>query len=99
MHGLVDLAIESDVARGGEPESSDQPRTEIGDDVSVQVGHDHHIKLRWVVGQLHADSIDLFLPVLNRRIILGHPLGCLDEQPVAHLHDSSLMAGHDGLPV
>jgi hypothetical protein len=95
VHRLIDLTIEANVARSCEPKPTDQACTEIGNDVTVKIGHDHDVESRRTVGKMHADSVDLFLPVLDSGVVDGNLFGSIDEQSITHLHDSSLMASHD----
>jgi len=43
---------------------------------------------------VHADGVDLFFPVLNGGVVLGDFLSGFDEETVAHLHDTGLVAGN-----
>ena len=94
MDGLIDFAVKTDISGGGESESSDESRAEVGDDVSVEIGHDHDIELGGLVGELHADCIDLFFPILNRGVVIGNLMCGFDEETITHLHYTGLVTGN-----
>ncbi len=57
---------------GTTPKSAHQTGCEIRDDISVEIFHQQHVELVRIHHELHAQVIDDFLIVFDRRIIHGH---------------------------
>ena len=55
----------TNVGAGGETQTPHQASTQVTDDVTIQVGHDQHIKLGRVLHQLHACIVHNHLLVLD----------------------------------
>jgi len=93
VDGLEDGALVSDVARGSETKTTDQTSTHIGQNVSVQVGHDQDLV---VVGErvgnhLQACVVQQLGVKLNVGEFLGDLTGSAQEETVGHLHDGGLV--------
>ena len=63
-HGVIG----TDIAGWNESETADQTAAEVGEDVSLQVLHDHHVKLVRVHHELHAGVVDDLVIALDLRI-------------------------------
>src|SRR5262249_8357520 len=87
----------ADVDARGRADAADQTRSEIADDVAVQIPHDQDVELRWPRHQLHAAVIDDQLLRLQSRKILGDRAEGFEEQPVGELEDIRLMYANDRL--
>ena len=94
MHGLVDGTLCTDVSGGSQAQTAYKSSAQIRNDISVQVRHDHNIELPRVVGYLHANSVDLFLPVLDVRVFFCYFTCDFDEKTITHLHDTRLVTSH-----
>ena len=93
MDSLEDGALVTNVARGRETKTTDQAGAHVGQDVTVQVGHDQNLV---VVGQrvgdhLQAGVVEQLSIELDVREVLGNVVGDLQEQTVGHLHDGGLV--------
>lgn len=55
-HGLEHGRLLSNVARGREAQAANEASAQVGDDVTVQVGHHHHVKVVGVGCHLHSDT-------------------------------------------
>ena len=77
----------ADVSRGSETESTNQSSTHVGQDVTVQVGHNHHSVGvgSGVLDNLETDTVQKVLIVLNSREILGYLTARRQEHAVGHL--------------
>jgi hypothetical protein len=103
-HALVKRVLRSrlengDLSRvGGSGDKSgtaDQSGGQVVNDVTVQVGHDHDVKLLRVGDQLHGGVVHNHLLKLNSGVELCNLLAGAHEETVAQLHDVGLVnAGH-----
>ena len=77
----------SNVARGGETQSTDQASAHIGQDVTIQVGHNHdtvRVGSR-VLCDMQANAVQEVLIVLNSREVFCHLPAGGQEHAVGHL--------------
>mmetsp|Transcript_558 Transcript_558/g.1484 ORF Transcript_558/g.1484 Transcript_558/m.1484 type:complete len:289 (-) Transcript_558:36-902(-) len=92
MHRLHQRqTVGSDVSTRRQTQSADQPGRQIGDDVAVQVGHHHDIKLARITHQLHARVVHNHLLVHDIRVLFRHFATAAYEQTVRQLHDVGLV--------
>ncbi len=79
------------LAPGSQPETTDEPRAQIGQDVAVQVRQDEDVVVLRALYELHREVVDD--PVLERdvRVLRGDPPGGLEEEAVGELHDVGLV--------
>ena len=76
-------------------QSADQTRTQIADDIAVEIRqHDHIVQLR-LLDQLHAHIVDDPILELDVRVVLRHLPAHLQPQPVRVLHDIGLVHAGD----
>lgn len=57
MNSLKDSGVLANVAARGETESTNQTSTHVTNNISVEVGQDHHIELSWICGKLEVSLI------------------------------------------
>ena len=50
---LEESVLPADVATRHDTRAADQGSTDVGDDRTVQVRHDHNVELRWSRNELH----------------------------------------------
>ena len=92
-HGI----FTSNVASWDKSRPTNQTRAHIRDNVSVQVGHDHDIKLLGLRDQLHRRIVHDHVVKLDARasILLGDFAASVKEQSVGQFHDVGLVDASD----
>lgn len=97
VDGLEDGALVTDVAGGGQAETTDEAGAHVGQNVTVQVGHDQDLVVVGVgVGDhLQAGVVEQLGVELDVGEVLGNLLGGLEEETVGHLHDGGLVDDAD----
>jgi hypothetical protein len=100
VDSLEDGAVVTDVTRGSKTETTDETSAHVGENVSVQVGHDEDLV---VVGDrvgnhLQAGVVQQLGVELNVGELLGNLAGGAEEETVGHLHDGGLVDSADLLP-
>jgi hypothetical protein len=97
VDGLEDGALVTNVARGGQTETTDQTGAHVGKNVTVQVGHNQDlVVVRGGVGDdLEAGVVEELGVELDIGVLLGHLAGGVEEEAVGHLHDGGLVDGAD----
>ena len=86
-------------APGATPEATDEARTQVADDVAVQVREDEDVVQVRLLDELHAHVVDdTVLELDPARVARGNRLARLEEQPVGQLHDVGLVHGGDLSP-
>lgn len=95
MNSLENRALVTDVARRGQSETTDKTSAHIGQNISVQVGHDKNLVVvgKRVGDHLQARVVQELSVELNVGEILRDVPGGGEEQTVGHLHDGSLVDG------
>mmetsp|Transcript_14482 Transcript_14482/g.31459 ORF Transcript_14482/g.31459 Transcript_14482/m.31459 type:complete len:296 (+) Transcript_14482:636-1523(+) len=88
---LEDSDTITHIATGAHAEATTQACHHIGDQVAVQVGGHHDIKLLRLGDQLHARVVHNHLLVLDLGEVLSHLPGGLEEHAVTLLHDVGLV--------
>ena len=93
VDSFEDGALVTNVARGSETETTDKTSAHIGENVTVQVGHDKDlVVIRIGVGNhLQAGVVEKLRVELDLGEILGDIMGNVQEETVGHLHDGSLV--------
>lgn len=93
MDGFEDTHLFTHVTGRSQTQTTDQTGGQVGQDVTVQVWHDHdNLAVEgWVGGQLQGGVVNEFEAHLDVWVVLGDFLGALDEQTVRQLHDGSLV--------
>lgn len=79
--------------------ATDEASTDVGKNTSVQVGHDHDIKLLGSGNTLHRGVIDNHVVRLESWILLGDLLERVAEETISKLHNVRLMDTSDLLAV
>jgi hypothetical protein len=100
VDSLEDGAVVTDVTRGSKTETTDETSAHVGENVSIQVGHDEDLV---VVGDrvgnhLQASVVQQLGVELNVGELLGDLAGSAEEETVGHLHDGGLVDSADLLP-
>lgn len=101
MDGLEDRALVTNVTRGSETETTDQTGAHVGQNVTVQVGHDQNLVVvgSRVGNDLQARVVQQLSVELDIRELLGNVAGKVQEKTVGHLHDTGLVHHADLLLV
>ena len=95
MRGLEHRRLGADVASGRQSQPPDHPRPQVGDDVPVEIGQHDHVVLLGARDELVAEVVDDAVLELDVGVLLRHPPGDVEEQPVGELHDVGLVGrGH-----
>lgn len=97
VDSLEDGALVTDVAGGGETETTDETGAHVGENVTIQVGHDKNLV---VVGDgvgdhLKARVVEELSVELDVGEVLGDILSDLEEETVGQLHDGGLVDDAD----
>lgn len=97
VDGLEDGALVTNVARGGETKTTNETGAHVGENVTVQVGHDKDlVVVRVRVGDhLKTGVVEELGIELNVGEVLGHVPGDVEEQTIRHLHDGGLVNDAD----
>jgi hypothetical protein len=97
--GFKDSDFAAHVAARDDTRSSNKASSDVGQDTTVKIGHDHNIKLLWPGNALHRCVVDDHVIAGEHRVVLGDPLDCAAEKTVCELHDVGLVNNSDLLPV
>lgn len=97
--GLEDGDLTTHVASGHDTGTTDETSSDVGENTSVQVGHDHNVELLGPGDALHGGVVDNHVVVLHRGVVLGHLLAGVAEKTVGKLHDVGLVDAGDLLAV
>jgi len=98
VHGLENRGIGTDIGARRKPQPTDQPGTQVGQNVAEQIGGHDHVELLRRHDQLHAAGIDDDLGEFDVWVFLGDFTGHLQEQPGGRLEDIGLVDCGDLLP-
>lgn len=96
---LEDGDITSHVASGNNTRATDEASTDVGENTSVQVGHDHDVELLRSADALHRGVVDNHVVGLDGGVLLADLLDGVAEQTVGQLHDVGLVDASDLLAV
>lgn len=101
VNGLEDGALITDVAGGGETETTDETGAHVGENVTVKVGHDEDLVVvgSGVGGHLEAGVVEKLGIELDIGEVLGDIAGSVEEETIGHLHDGGLVDNADLLAV
>lgn len=100
--GLKEGVLAAKVASWDDTGSTDERGTNVGDDVSVQVGEDDDVKLLGTRNELHGGVVDDHLVKLDAGVailLLCDALAGVEEETVTELHDVGLVDTGDLLAV
>lgn len=97
VDGLEDGALVTDVAGRSQAETTDETGAHVGQNVTVQVGHDEDLVVvgGGVSDHLEAGVVEQLGVELDVGEVLGDTLGNVDEETVGHLHDGGLVHNAD----
>lgn len=71
--------------------TTDKSSSNVGQDTTVQVGHDHDVELLWSGDTLHGGVVDNHVVVLNRGVLLTDAADGVAEETIGQLHDVGLV--------
>ena len=89
--------IATDVCTRSEAEPAHKTSGKITDNVALQVGEHHHLVLRWLHHQVHAQCVNDHVGRGNAWVFQGHSAESFKEQAVSHLHDVGLVGTVHGV--
>src|SRR5690242_19157392 len=100
VDSLEDGALVTNVSGRCESKTTDQTGAHVGENVSVQVGHDKDLVVvgKRVGDHLQAGVVEKLSVELNVRVLPGELAGGAQEKTVRHLHDGGLVNSADLLP-
>ena len=93
MGRLEKRDLVTEVGTGRQPETADQPGSQVRKDVPIEVRHHDDVVLPRVLDQLHRHVIHDSVIELDVRMLLGDLLGDLQEEPIGELHDVGFVHG------
>ena len=101
VDGFEDGTLIANVTRGSETETTDQTGTHVGENVTVQVGHDKNLVIvrDRIGGDVQASVIQQLRIEFDVGELLGDISGKVKEKTVRHLHDGGLVNHADLLLV
>ena len=94
MCRLKDGCAFADIASRRQPQPTNQPGTQVGEYISVEVRCYQHIELPRIFHQLHCHVVHQPVFKLNIRVSSGYLTGNIQKQPVGELHNVGFM--HSG---
>ena len=97
--GLEHGNVAAHVASRDDTGATDKTSTDVGQDTSVQVGHNHNVKLLRTRDALHGGVVDDHVVGLKGRVVLANLLDGVAEETVGQLHDVGLVDAGDLLAV
>jgi hypothetical protein len=97
--GLEEGDVAAHVASGNDTGATDETSADVGEDASVQVGHDHDVELLGARDALHRGVVDNHVVGLEGRVVLANALDRVAEETVSQLHDVGLVDAGDLLAV
>jgi hypothetical protein len=89
--GFENSNIPTHVAARNNARAAYKGSANVGQNATVQIGHDHDIELLRLAHALHGGVIDDHVIGLDGRVLLGHLVEGLAEQAVGQLHDVGLV--------
>lgn len=89
--GLKDGNVATHVAAGHDTGATDKGGTNVGQDTTVQVGHDHDVELLGLGDALHGGVVDNHVVVLDAGELGGDLLAGVAEETIGQLHDVGLV--------
>ena len=92
---LEDGNVTAHVATGDDTRATDEGGANVGQNATVQVGHDHDVELLGLGDTLHAGIVDNHVVVLEGRVLLGDTGASVAEETVGQLHDVGLVDAGD----
>lgn len=96
---LEDGDLATHVAARYDTGATDETGADVGEDTTVQVGHDHDVELLGTADTLHACVVHNHVVGLNGGVFLADLLDSVAEETVGKLHDVGLVDASDLAPV
>jgi hypothetical protein len=97
---LEDSDLAAHVAARNDTRATDEGSTNVGENATVEVRHDHDVELLRAGNSLHGGIVDNHVVDLKGRVLLGDLVEGAAEQTVGKLHDVGLVdAGNLGAAV
>lgn len=96
---LEESDVATHVASRDDTGPTNKTGTDVGEDTSVQVGHDHDVKLLRARDALHGGVVDDHVVGLDGGVVLTNPLDGVAEKTIGQLHDVGLVDAGDLLAV
>jgi hypothetical protein len=96
---LEESDVAAHVASGDDTGTTDQASSDVGENTSVQVRHNHDVELLWPRDTLHGGVVDNHVVGLEGGVVLADLLDGVAEQTVGKLHDVGLVDAGDLLAV
>ena len=93
--GLEDSDVATHVAAGDDTGTTNKRGTNVGQDTTVKVGHDHDIELLRPGDSLHGGVVDNHVVDLKGRVVLGDVVEGAAEETIGKLHDVGLVNAGD----
>jgi hypothetical protein len=97
--GLEKSDVAAHVAPRNDTGPTDESSTDVGENTSVQVGHDHDVELLRPRDTLHGGVVDNHVVGLESGVVLTDALDSVAEQSISKLHDVGLVDAGDLLAV
>lgn len=89
--GLEDGDVAAHVAAGDDTGTTDEGGTNVGQNATVQVRHDHNVKLLGAGDGLHGGVVDNHVVDLEGGVVVGDAVEGGAEETVGQLHDVGLV--------
>ena len=96
---LEDSNVAAHVATGNNTRTTDEGGGDVGQDATVEVGHDHDVELLRPADALHGSVVDNHVIALELGVVLGQAVKGASEETVGKLHDVGLVNASNLLPV
>ena len=97
--GLENSDVTAHVAAGDDTGATDKRGGDVGQNATVQVGHDHDIELLGPADALHRGVVDNHVVALELGVVLGQAVEGAAEETVGQLHDVGLVDASNLLAV
>jgi len=91
--------IATHVASWDNARTADETSADVGENTTVQVWHDHNVKLLRTADTLHRGVVDNHVVGLDGWVVLSDSLDGVPEKPIGKLHDVGLVDAGDLLAV
>ena len=91
VHSLEYRAVSANVAAGSKAEAADEAGAEVGEDVSVEVGHHKDVILTGVLHHVETHGVQVPLLELDAGMGLCRFSAAFQEQTITHPHDVGFM--------
>jgi hypothetical protein len=100
VDSLEDRALVTNVTGRGKTKTTDQTGAHVGENVSVQVGHDENLVVvgKRIGDHFQAGVVEELSVKLNVGVLLGELTCSAEEKTIGHLHDGGLVNSANLLP-